>query len=72
LRRLEVAARKISVDEGKEIKRELKIIHTWAQYRLSAKNFRRKLYKKELRHTYFLHVQNIKWRIKLDGQLAHI
>jgi hypothetical protein len=32
LRRLEVTARKISVDEGKEIKRELKIIHIWAQY----------------------------------------
>ena len=46
LRRLEIAARKISVNEGKEIKRELKITHTRAQYRLSTKKFRRKPYKK--------------------------
>jgi hypothetical protein len=34
LRWLEVAARKTSGDEGKEIERELKIIHIWALYKL--------------------------------------
>jgi hypothetical protein len=69
LRRLEVAARKICVGDGKEITRKLNIIHIWAQYRRNTKKSEENSVKKASSYVFF-YVQNIKWRMKLGGHLA--